>query len=92
MGDGNFHVLLTADPNDHAAIEKLEDFHTRLVERSLSLEGTCTGEHGIGVGKIKYLVSELGREAVDVMATIKNALDPNGIMNPGKIIADRVLH
>jgi len=92
VGDGNFHVLLTADPNDHAAIEKLEDFHTRLVERSLSLEGTCTGEHGIGVGKIKYLVSELGREAVDVMATIKNALDPNGIMNPGKIIADRVLH
>ena len=92
VGDGNFHVLLTADPNDHAAIEKLEDFHTRLVERSLSLEGTCTGEHGIGVGKIKYLVSELGREAVEVMATIKNALDPNGIMNPGKIIADRVLH
>jgi len=92
VGDGNFHVLLTADPNDHAAIEKLEDFHTRLVERSLSLEGTCTGEHGIGVGKIEYLVSELGREAVDVMATIKNALDPNGIMNPGKIIADRVLH
>ena len=92
VGDGNFHVLLTADPNDHAAIEKLEDFHTRLVERSLSLEGTCTGEHGIGVGKIKYLVSELGREAVDAMATIKNALDPNGIMNPGKIIADRVLH
>ena len=92
VGDGNFHVLLTADPNDHAAIEKLEDFHTRLVERSLSLEGTCTGEHGIGVGKIGYLVSELGREAVDVMATIKNALDPNGIMNPGKIIADRVLH
>ena len=92
VGDGNFHVLLTADPNDLAAIEKLEDFHTRLVERSLSLEGTCTGEHGIGVGKIKYLVSELGREAVDVMATIKNALDPNGIMNPGKIIADRVLH
>ena len=92
VGDGNFHVLLTADPNDHSAIEKLEDFHTRLVERSLSLEGTCTGEHGIGVGKIGYLVSELGREAVDVMATIKNALDPNGIMNPGKIIADRVLH
>ncbi len=91
VGDGNFHVLLTADPNDHAAIEKLEDFHTRLVERSLSLEGTCTGEHGIGIGKIGYLISELGREAVDVMATIKLALDPNGIMNPGKIIADSVL-
>ncbi len=91
VGDGNFHVLLTADPNDHEAIEKLEDFHSRLVKRSLSLEGTCTGEHGIGVGKIDYLVSELGREAVDVMSTIKTALDPNGIMNPGKIIADSVL-
>jgi D-lactate dehydrogenase (cytochrome) len=91
VGDGNFHVLLTADPNDHAAIQKLEDFHSRLVKRSLSLEGTCTGEHGIGVGKIDYLISELGREAVDVMSTIKTALDPNGIMNPGKIIADSVL-
>jgi D-lactate dehydrogenase (cytochrome) len=83
VGDGNFH--------DHAAIQKLEDFHSRLVKRSLSLEGTCTGEHGIGVGKIDYLISELGREAVDVMSTIKTALDPNGIMNPGKIIADSVL-
>ena len=91
MGDGNFHVLLTCDPADHYAIEKLEEFHTRLVKRSLSLEGTCTGEHGIGIGKIEYLVSELGYEAVDVMATIKLALDPNGIMNPGKIIADSVL-
>jgi D-lactate dehydrogenase (cytochrome) len=91
VGDGNFHVLLTADPNDHAAIQKLEDFHSRLVKRSLSLEGTCTGEHGIGVGKIDYLISELGREAVGVMSTIKTALDPNGIMNPGKIIADSVL-
>lgn len=92
VGDGNFHVLLTCDPNDHKALEKLEAFHTRLVKRSLSLEGTCTGEHGIGVGKIEYLISELGREAVDLMATIKIALDPNGIMNPGKIIADSVLH
>jgi D-lactate dehydrogenase (cytochrome) len=88
VGDGNFHVLLTADPNDHAALERLEEFHTRLVKRSLSLEGTCTGEHGIGIGKIDYLVSELGREAVGVMALIKKSLDPNGIMNPGKIIDD----
>ena len=88
MGDGNFHVLLTADPNDHAAIERLEQFHTRLVQRSLSLEGTCTGEHGIGIGKIEYLVSELGSEAVDVMRAIKFALDPNGIMNPGKVVGE----
>ncbi|NBP41682.1 MAG: FAD-binding protein [Actinobacteria bacterium] len=90
VGDGNFHVLLTADPNDHEAIERLEQFHTRLVKRALSLEGTCTGEHGIGVGKIDYLVSELGREAVDVMAIIKAALDPNCIMNPGKVIAETI--
>lgn len=90
VGDGNFHVLLTADPNDHVAIERLEQFHTRLVKRALSLEGTCTGEHGIGVGKIDYLVSELGREAVDVMAMIKAALDPNCIMNPGKVIAETI--
>ena len=88
VGDGNFHVLLTADPNDHAAIERLEQFHTRLVQRSLSLEGTCTGEHGIGIGKIEYLVSELGSEAVDVMRAIKFALDPNGIMNPGKVVGE----
>ena len=88
VGDGNFHVLLTADPNDHAAIERLEQFHTRLVQRSLSLEGTCTGEHGIGIGKIEYLVSELGDEAVDLMRTIKAALDPNGIMNPGKVVGE----
>ena len=90
VGDGNFHVLLTADPNDHAAIERLEEFHTRLVKRALSLEGTCTGEHGIGIGKIDYLVSELGSEAVNVMAMIKAALDPNCIMNPGKVIAETV--
>jgi D-lactate dehydrogenase (cytochrome) len=90
VGDGNFHVLLTADPNDHEAIERLEQFHTRLVKRALSLEGTCTGEHGIGVGKIDYLISELGSEAVNVMAMIKAALDPNCIMNPGKVIAETV--
>ncbi|MFM8779391.1 MAG: FAD-binding oxidoreductase [Acidimicrobiaceae bacterium] len=90
VGDGNFHVLLTADPNDHEAIERLEQFHTRLVQRALSLEGTCTGEHGIGVGKIDYLISELGSEAVNVMAMIKAALDPNCIMNPGKVIAETV--
>ena len=87
VGDGNFHVVLSVDPEDHPMVERMEQFHTRLVERALAMEGTCTGEHGIGMGKIDYLVDELGNEAVGVMATIKKALDPNGIMNPGKIIA-----
>lgn len=87
VGDGNFHVVLSVDPKDHPMVERMEQFHTRLVERALAMEGTCTGEHGIGMGKIDYLVDELGNEAVGVMATIKKALDPNGIMNPGKIIA-----
>ncbi len=87
VGDGNFHVVLSVDPEDHQMVERMEQFHTRLVERALAMEGTCTGEHGIGMGKIDYLVDELGNEAVGVMATIKKALDPNGIMNPGKIIA-----
>lgn len=88
VGDGNFHVLLSVDPDDYVNVERMEQLHTRLVERALSMEGTCTGEHGIGIGKIDYLVDELGNEAVGVMATIKKALDPNRIMNPGKIIAD----
>ena len=87
VGDGNFHVVLSVDPEDHQMVERMEQFHTRLVERARAMEGTCTGEHGIGMGKIDYLVDELGNEAVGVMATIKKALDPNGIMNPGKIIA-----
>jgi D-lactate dehydrogenase (cytochrome) len=87
VGDGNFHVVFSVDPEDHQMVERMEQFHTRLVERALAMEGTCTGEHGIGIGKIDYLVDELGNEAVGVMATIKKALDPNGIMNPGKIIA-----
>jgi D-lactate dehydrogenase (cytochrome) len=88
VGDGNFHVVLSVDPEDHPMVERMEQFHTRLVERALAMEGTCTGEHGIGMGKIDYLVDELGNEAVGVMATIKKALDPNRIMNPGKIIAE----
>lgn len=90
VGDGNFHVALTADPSDHAELRIMEAFHARLVTRALAMEGTCTGEHGIGIGKMGYLVDELGENSVSVMAAIKHALDPNGIMNPGKIIADAV--
>lgn len=92
VGDGNFHVALTADPSDHDELKTMEAFHDRLVARALAMEGTCTGEHGIGIGKVEYLVDELGESSVLVMAAIKKALDPNGIMNPGKIMAERFLH
>lgn len=91
VGDGNFHVALTADPNDHDELASMEAFHARLVARAVAMDGTCTGEHGIGIGKMEYLVDELGETAVAMMAAIKHAIDPNGIMNPGKIIADRFL-
>ena len=89
VGDGNFHVVLSVDPNDHSTVARMEEFHSRLVRRALAMEGTCTGEHGIGVGKIDYLVDELGLSAVSTMAAVKSALDPNGIMNPGKIFERR---
>ena len=83
-GDGNFHVLLLIDDEDPAEITAAEEFVARLNERALQMGGTCTGEHGIGQGKIKFLEMELGG-AVDVMRAIKQTLDPDNIMNPGKI-------
>lgn len=86
VGDGNFHVLPLFDPNDAAEIDKVKAFVGRLVERALAMEGTASGEHGVGTGKMKYLEAEHGRPALDAMAAIKLALDPQGIMNPGKIV------
>ncbi|MFZ1774088.1 MAG: FAD-linked oxidase C-terminal domain-containing protein [Rhizobiaceae bacterium] len=83
-GDGNFHVLILMDQNDPAEIHAAEDFVGRLNARALAMDGTCTGEHGIGQGKRGFLRQELGG-AIDVMAAVKKALDPHGIMNPGKI-------
>jgi D-lactate dehydrogenase (cytochrome) len=85
IGDGNFHVSLRLDMDDKREVEAAERFLDRLAERALSMEGTCTGEHGIGQGKIKYLPIEYGPEAMAVMAAIKRAMDPQEIMNPGKI-------
>lgn len=84
VGDGNFHVGICVDPDSDAQARTAELLHDRLVRRALEMEGTCTGEHGIGMGKQSYLVDELGG-AVDVMRSIKAALDPGNIMNPGKI-------
>ncbi|CEG50066.1 glycolate subunit [Plasmopara halstedii] len=84
VGDGNFHVMLPFYPNDTELMQKVRDFSDRLVNRAIEYEGTCTGEHGIGNGKMEYLLREHG-DSVEVMHWIKRALDPNNIMNPGKI-------
>jgi D-lactate dehydrogenase (cytochrome) len=87
VGDGNFHVGVMLDPVDPDEAERARQFHERLVERAIAMEGTCTGEHGIGQGKMKYLESEHGKAAIEVMRSIKRALDPDNIFNPGKIVA-----
>jgi D-lactate dehydrogenase (cytochrome) len=84
-GDGNFHVCFVLNPNDPREIEEAERLNERMVHRALSLDGTCTGEHGIGCGKIDLLLAEHG-EAVSIMHAIKTAIDPHNIMNPGKIL------
>ncbi len=84
VGDGNFHTIFVIDPDKPKEMETAKRINRHLVERALDAGGTCTGEHGIGLGKIDWLEAELG-EAVDVMRAIKGALDPQNIMNPGKI-------
>ena len=86
VGDGNFHVSPMIDMDDPAEVAVAKAFSERLVERALAMEGTCTGEHGVGQGKMKYLKAEHG-EALAVMRAIKHALDPQDLMNPGKIVA-----
>jgi D-lactate dehydrogenase (cytochrome) len=87
VGDGNFHLTLLVDMNDADELKAAKQFNERLVERALAMDGTCTGEHGVGQGKMKYLLAEHGGTALAVMASIKRALDPQNIMNPGKIVA-----
>jgi D-lactate dehydrogenase (cytochrome) len=85
VGDGNFHVSVLLDMSDAGEVTRARKFNERLIERSLSLDGTCTGEHGVGEGKIRYLEAEHGKEGLAVMRSLKRALDPDNIMNPGKI-------
>jgi D-lactate dehydrogenase (cytochrome) len=87
VGDGNFHFGYLIDPNIPAERETAEALNHQLVQRALRLEGTCTGEHGIGLHKMDFLLTETGEGAVDMMRTIKRALDPDNIMNPGKIFS-----
>jgi D-lactate dehydrogenase (cytochrome) len=86
VGDGNFHLTLLVDMDDAAEVAAGKALAERLVERSLAMDGTCTGEHGVGQGKMKYLLAEHGAPALAAMAAIKRALDPDDIMNPGKIV------
>ena len=83
-GDGNFHVAVMLDTNNENEVSKLGPFLDRLSDRAIEMDGTCTGEHGIGQGKRKYMYNELGN-SVDVMEAIKKSFDPNLIMNPGKL-------
>jgi len=87
VGDGNFHTMPLVFMDDPDEVARAEAFMHRLVERAIAMEGTCTGEHGIGQGKMKYLEAEHGSAALDAMRAIKRALDPQNIINPGKIVA-----
>ena len=86
VGDGNFHLVILIDHQNPHDIEDAQALNTRVVERALAMDGTCTGEHGIGCGKIDFLKAELP-SAIAPMTAIKRALDPNNIMNPGKVVA-----
>jgi D-lactate dehydrogenase (cytochrome) len=90
VGDGNFHAMILLDPNDPKEMAGAEHLNEQIVRLALKMEGTCTGEHGVGLHKIDYLVEELGEDAVDLMRGIKQTFDPDNILNPGKIF--RLFH
>ena len=87
VGDGNFHLSMMVDVADASQVARVNAFLERLVERALAMDGTCTGEHGVGQGKMKYLLAEHGEPALAAMRAVKRALDPLDIMNPGKIVS-----
>jgi D-lactate dehydrogenase (cytochrome) len=87
VGDGNFHLTLLVDRDNAAEVTAAKLLNERLVERALAMDGTCTGEHGVGQGKMKYMAAEHGEPALAAMRALKHALDPDDIMNPGKIVA-----
>lgn len=85
VGDGNFHVALLVDPDKPEELEEAERINRRIVARAIAMDGTCTGEHGVGLHKMDFLVAEHGDDAIDLMRSVKQALDPKHILNPGKI-------
>jgi len=87
VGDGNFHMGYLINPDDPKERELAEQLNSQMVRRALALGGTCTGEHGVGLHKMGFLVEETGSGAVAMMRAIKTALDPDNILNPGKIFS-----
>ena len=85
VGDGNFHLVYLVDPDNQDELDQARAHSDRMVERAIAMGGTCTGEHGVGYGKMKFLEAEHG-EALSLMAAVKRAFDPDNIMNPGKIV------
>lgn len=86
VGDGNFHIMLLVDADNAEDLARAQGFASRLAQRAIRMDGTCTGEHGIGIGKQAYMTLEHGDVAIDLMRTIKRAIDPDNILNPGKIL------
>ena len=87
VGDGNFHVVMLLDPDSSAEWEESERLNHRLVRQAIAADGTCTGEHGIGLHKMQFMAEEHGEDALDLMRALKVAFDPNNILNPGKVIS-----
>ena len=87
VGDGNFHVLMMLDPDSQTEWDESEQVNRRMVRRAIDAGGTCTGEHGVGMHKMQFLVDEHGQDALDLMRALKRAFDPNNILNPGKVIS-----
>ena len=89
VGDGNFHLVVLVNRDNPQDMAEAAWISERVVERAIAMEGTCSGEHGIGLGKRKYLIPEHGAVAVNVMRLLKTALDPQNLLNPGKILPER---
>jgi D-lactate dehydrogenase (cytochrome) len=87
VGDGNFHLVILVDPKSPADMEEAKALNARLVQRALAMEGTCTGEHGVGLGKQASLRAELGEDVIGLMRDIKKLFDPDNLMNPGKVVS-----
>jgi D-lactate dehydrogenase (cytochrome) len=89
VGDGNFHVLMLLDPNSQEEWDESERLNHHLVTQAIDADGTCTGEHGIGLHKKQFMLHEHGEDVLDLMRSLKQAFDPNNILNPGKILDPR---